>query len=261
MRNLLLVFALFVLSTGSASGLHLETTHFVFDGDEKDITQEIVDYCEEQYFGIRKRFTHELEKKIIVNIYSDLTTYHKAINREDATDYNICSFDRENNAIHVVSIYNAGPYHYPLSIKASISGNIERSFLYSTSDLQPWLVEAIGFYQRTKILEENQRYTQKMQDALIRVSKDENNFKIANISNQNIFQLFEMESQSIPKEEAILKAFERRALSNSFINYIVNNWGYDYLLQLEQGKCFCKVFNMSNEELEKHWFEYTNNSF
>lgn len=231
----------------------VQTGHFIFHGEKKDITEETKAFCENQYDAIARRLAKQSKDKIVINIYHDLKTYQKAVGLKYKNDCDIACI--EKNQIHTVSACNPGLFHDAQSVKASLASKIEKIILYSACNLSKWLVEAIGFYDKIIFLSsaEKQPYT----EAFERILKDENKFKLSDIIYFNTGSCFQKKSDL---GSALRKIFENKALCNSFIEFIIHEWGYDFLLKMEKDKCVCSLFNMCINELEKLWIEFVRSS-
>ncbi len=258
--NKFLTIFLLLTSFCFAQNISKETSHFIFNGEEKDITEEVINICEDQYYKVSQKSPKQPEKKISINIYADQLTYFNNINATGRSLYNIACFNEDDYSIDMVSIHCPNPVHYPLSLKATLVANIERSFLSLCYNLPTWLTEAIKSHTRTKILKESSLdYSNKIITGLQIILKKEENFKVANIM-LNISSQFEKEYKTDKKIDAVKRAFNKTALSNSFIQYIIDNWGYTRLLQFSNDKNIYEVFGIQTQEFEKNWFEYTRNN-
>lgn len=237
------------LSFGFARNSTVQSDHFIFYGDEKDLTEETTSFCEKQYDVIVKKLSKKPKEKIVINIYPDMKSYHKAIGVKEKDEYNIAFFDK--SVIHVVSRYDSESVHDDKSVKASLISNIEKTILFSCFNLSKWLIEAIGFYEKTKFLGPDE--TRPYMEALRRLVNDEDKFRLSNVIYPYTFKDFKNANNL---NYAFQRFFESKALSNSFIEFVIEKWGYSYLLKMEKDKCCCSLFNMSIRELERLWIEH-----
>jgi hypothetical protein len=261
MKKVLSVLLLLLVVCGYAQSITYENDHFILKGEKFDITDELVCFCEEHYNKISQKISKQPSGKIRLNIYPDLLSLRKSVNKEESTDYfiNHCdleNFDMESDRLHVVSPYNPGPFHSALSVKGSIASDIESAFLCSCYNMPVWLVDNIGYYYRTEVLVENIIYEMMMESYLQSILQDESMFKIENIVNQNVFEDYENDYKTGNVQAAKKRALERRALSNSFIKYVIDNWGYEYLLQFNDDNSFEEVLGMSITDIESNWLDY-----
>lgn len=264
-----LLILLFLTSCVFSKNITIEVEHFIFNGDEKDLSEEIINFCEEYYNKFSLNLSKELDKKIMINIYPEMEIFHDFIlkkfpgyfNKDQITDFFICVFDKQNN-IYVISPYNPGKFHCFSSVKASIVANIEKKFLLSFYDLPNWMLDSIFCFRRWEIMNEiidNTDSKKRSNESFQRVVKDENNFKISNLNNNYDFLVFQKEYITTEdKEGARNRGNDRNTLKISFVKFVIDNYGYKYLL--EMNKNISEVFTITSDEFEKKWFDFTRKS-
>jgi hypothetical protein len=260
----ILIFLLLCSSVAFSKNITEEAKHFVFNGDEKDITQEVVNFCEEYYNIFSLALSKELDQKIVINIYPDIKAFHESMSKknpqniQNTTDFFTGYSDSRQKTIDIVSPYNPGTIHRFSSIKGAIIADIEESFLVSYYDLPKWLLKSIHTYRRWEIINNGSDCSDlknKDHESYKRIIQDENNFKLANLKTENDFQIFQ-EKYLIAKnkEEIRNREYDKKNINNSFVHFIINNYGYEYLLK---DKDICEILSIKPEELEKKWFEFT----
>jgi hypothetical protein len=255
MKNFLLLF-LSVISFAFAEQSVYETEHFIFNGE--NITEEFMYFAEHQFNEIQAKFPNRPSQKIAVNVYPDIKTLHANLDMQFQTDYVIAH--RKNGKIFIVSPLNSGSKHNQLSVLASLRSGIANSFL-SDYNLPNWLMSALCFYERTRIL--------KGFDVKFKYDGIKENlmnhpeiFTLANL--QKTADMVSFENNYLKTQEpqkVIIMSLTQRELQNSFIKLVIDLWGCDYLLKIENDKPLSEFFNMTDSQLEQLWQEYTIRNF
>lgn len=219
--------------------LNKESAHFLFfcSVKDKDTLEELSNYLESNYKRITDNLKHSPKEKVVVKVYPDLKTFHNAVGSPDAPDWAIGR--AMNGKIYMVSPSNPGPSHTYNSVVNSISHEFTHIVLrvINKGSLPIWLNEGIASYEGKNI------------DGYKLAIKDEvNQGKIPSLEQLNNRQDFEQ-----------LKGY---CYSITIIEYIINDFGYDKLIEFVKNPTdFKSVFNINQNEFYSQWVQYLNNNY
>lgn len=217
----------------------LETNHFRFYSkkQDKDCLKDLANALEENYERITNSLKTFLDKKVDVYIYSDLSTYHKAINQPDAPNWVVGNSVPDSNTIQMVNPSNADGRSYSYFMKVIVHEftHVVEHNLNTENNIPIWINEGVAMYEA------------KQAEGTEQV--------LANAKSANKFPtLKDLETDSYTFGNNNGYQF-----SYSIIDYIVKNYGYDKLIALIKTPSeFEKTLDLSKEDFEKKWIDYFN---
>lgn len=115
----------------------------------QDLFNELKDNVER----VSLKYNHQPSKKIVIEIYPDLPTFHQAVGEENAPNWFMGTF--EDNVLKIVSPLNPGPEHTYQSI---LTSTVHLFTMWLISDINPlapkWQRQGIGGYESKGMSEE-----------------------------------------------------------------------------------------------------------
>ncbi|GIP31588.1 RNA polymerase sigma factor [Paenibacillus sp. J2TS4] len=180
------------------------------------------------------KFNHKPSRKIVIEIYPDLPTFHQAVGEADAPDWFMGTI--EGNKLKIVSPLNPGPEHTYRSI---LKSTIHLFAMWLMSDINPkvpkWIRQGIGGYEADQ-----------MTTAFI------NNSIYDSIQQGNVPSFEELNNDSWDFES--MKGFQ---FSYRFIEFIAKEYGLPELNQLIRNpNGFREIFHCSESEFHDRWILY-----
>jgi len=172
-----------------------------------------------------------LKKKIVIEIYPDLSTFHEHTGKPDGPDWYVAMLSNDGSTIKIVSPLNPGPHHSFQSVtKAMLSLFASAIALEINREVPLWLKAGIGHY--------------------------ESNHCWGNIEE-------DLNVGSIPKLSELNEDWgsfsERKGHFYSFhiVEYIVLTHGYEKLKAfIREPYAYTDIFGYSELEFEKRWSNY-----
>lgn len=198
----------------------------------QDLFQELTNNVEQ----IAAKYKHQPSRKIVIEIYPDMPTFHQAVGESDAPDWFMGTFD--NKTLKIVSPLNPGPEHTYQSILRS---TLHLYTMWLISDINShspkWIRQGIGGYE-----------AQQMSEDFIRGTTEEAIRKRAIPS----FDELNDDSWNFGKT-----GFQ---FSYLIVEFIKDQYGLDGLNRLIRNpNDFHSIFQLSKEELHAQWAEALQN--
>ena len=218
--------------------LRQESDHFNFYStkDDKKSLDDLEESLESNYERISKNLQVTLDEKIKVTIYPNISDFHKAIGMMAAEDWVVGA--ARNNEILMVSPLNPGSVHtYEALMKTIVheyAHVLVTNIKYRTD---VYLDEGIAVVESNQI-DNNSKYYLK------EVAKAD---KLPSID--------EMKNNYGKLEQPYL-------LSGSFVEFIVNKYGYDKIIDLiKEPDDIENIIGSTKEEIIAKWSEYILSSY
>lgn len=219
-------------------GLRQESAHFNFYSTkvDKESLDDLEDNLESNYERISKNLQVTLDEKIKVTIYPNISEFHKAIGMMAAEDWVVGA--AINNEILMVSPLNPGSVHnYETLMKVIVHEYTHILVSNINYNTDVYLNEGIAGVESNQI-DNNAKYYLK------EVAKAE---KLPSID--------EMKNYYGKLEQPYF-------LSGGFVEFIINNYGYDIIIKLiENPDDIELITGASKEELVARWKEYILTSY
>lgn len=257
MKKLIYFLTIFMFFTSIYA---IESTHFIFEGKDTDITADLVTSAENQYSKWADTFDIDISEKICIEIYPNLLSFHKAMNILDACDYFIaCS--KPGNIIATVSPLNSGPFHSYESVKRAMLGHIATELLSkkANADLAKWLQTNFGYFA-TSELDVGKEMMKRRTNQISYLINDPSNFSVDFLINSPSFRDFEKAYNE--NDQFIVERHKKAlALGHTFIDFIVSNYDFEKLIDFSKTSSVEDTFLISKEIFEELWFEYTKTNF
>ncbi len=212
----------------------LETKHFKFYSKDEDIgcLKDLSNALEENYIRITTDLKTSLNKKADIYIYSDLSTYHKAINQPNAQNWEIASTTYDSNVIKMVNPLNADGFSYSDFMKTIVHEfvHIVEHNISGGKYVPRWLDEGIAAYESG------------LDDGVYQfISNAKYDNKIPSL-------------KDLDTDAGTFGNIGGYQFSYSIVEYAVNNYGYDKLTALIKAPSdFEKIFGFSIEDFEEEW--------
>jgi RNA polymerase sigma-70 factor (ECF subfamily) len=113
--------------------------------DEK-IYQDIIDHLKDNVDRICSQLKHQPSKKLTIEVYPDLHSFHQAVNEPDAPNWFMGMI--ENDTIKIASPLKSGPDHTYQSI---LKSTVHLFTMWLVKDINPsvpkWLYQGLGGYE------------------------------------------------------------------------------------------------------------------
>lgn len=186
---------------------------------------------------ISLKYKHQPSRKIVIEIYPDLPTFHQAVGEANAPNWFMGTF--EENYLKIVSPLNPGPEHTYQSI---LNSTVHLFAMWLIRDINPlapkWLSQGIGGYESKGMSEEFIK-----------------NSTLDPIHNLVIPTFQELNNDTWDFEK--MKGFQFSYLIVEFIN---NKYGLDALNKvIRTPDEFYSIFECSELELHEQWVAYVKN--
>lgn len=217
----------------STLSLKQESDHFMFYATDKDkeVLDELEKSLEDNYERISKNLGVKLERKVNVSIYPDIESFHDGIGMSDAEDWVVGA--AKNGEMFMVSPSNPGSVHtYDNLMKVIVHeyAHILVGEINSTTDI--YLNEGMAVVQANQIEENTKKF--------LKESCELNKLPTIDEIKNNFFELD-----------------ERYELSGGFVEFLVNNYGYDKVTKIiAEPQNLENITELSKNELFENWKEY-----
>lgn len=213
--------------------LRKESKHFKYSStkSDKEALDDLEENLESNYDRIAKNLNVTLDEKIDITIYPNIDEFHKAIGMEDAEDWLVGVAG--TSEVAMVSPLNPGPIHTYDSLMSVIVHEYTHILVMNlNADTDTYLNEGIAVVEANQ-LDNNTKYylreTAKL-DKLPSIDEMKNNYSGLE---QPYF------------------------LSGGFVDFIINNYGYDGIINLiKNPDDLERITGSTKEELEQSWKEY-----
>ncbi|OPA78685.1 RNA polymerase subunit sigma-24 [Paenibacillus selenitireducens] len=203
----------------------------------KKVHQDLFNELKNNVERISSKFNHQPSRKIIIEMYPDLPTFHHAVGEENAPNWFMGTI--EGNILKIVSPLNPGPEHTYQSILNSTVHLYAMWLIHDINPLAPkWLRQGIGG------IEANQMTPEYIRDT----TRDE-------ISNLTIPSFQELNNDTW--DFGTMKGFQ---FSYLCVEFILATYGLDALNKLiRDPEDYRGIFLRSELELYEQWVEYLRN--
>jgi RNA polymerase sigma-70 factor (ECF subfamily) len=186
---------------------------------------------------ISLKYKHQPSRKIIIEIYPDLPTFHQAVGEENAPNWFMGTF--EENYLKIVSPLNPGPEHTYHSI---LKSTVHLFTMWLITDINPlapkWVRQGIGGYESKGMSEE-----------FIKSST------LDTIHTLDIPSFQELNNDTWAFET--MKGFQ---FSYLIVEFIIDKYGLDALNKvIRNPNDFNGIFQRSESELYEQWVEHVRN--
>ncbi|BBH24304.1 hypothetical protein Back11_56490 [Paenibacillus baekrokdamisoli] len=203
----------------------------------KKVHQDLFDELKDNVERITLKYKHQPSRKIIIEIYPDLPTFHQAVGEENAPNWFMGTF--EENYLKIVSPLNPGPEHTYQSI---LKSTVHLFTMWLITDINPlapkWARQGIGGYESKGMSEEFIK-----------------NSTLDTIHNLVIPSFQELNNDTWDFET--MKGFQ---FSYLIVEFIVDKYGLDALNKvIRNPNGFNEIFQCSESELHEQWVEYVRN--
>jgi hypothetical protein len=218
----------------------LESNHFKFYSKEqdRDCINDLSDELEDNYTRIINDLHTSLNKKVDIYIFSDLNSYHKAINQPNAPSWVVGNAVSGSNTIQMVNPSNADgrPYSDFMQVIVHEFTHVCISNMNSNANSIPiWLNEGVALFEAKQVNGNEQVFSN---------AKSANKFPT----------LKDLETDPYTFGNSSGYQF-----SYSIVDYIVKNYGYDKLVTLIKSPSnFEKILGVSKEDFQKKWIDNFN---
>lgn len=212
------------------------------DQDDKNdrlssVYQDLFDELKNNVERVSARYNHHPSKKIIIEIYPDLLTFHQAVGETNAPNWFMGTY--EDNIIKIVSPLNPGPEH---TYQTILKSTVHLFTMWLISDINPlspkWLRQGIGGYEAKQMTDEYIKST--TTDAI-------NNLVIPSFQELNN-DTWDFET---------MKGFQ---FSYLIVEFMIDAYGLETLNQLIRNPTdFNRIFQRSELELHEQWVNYIRN--
>lgn len=209
-----------------------ETGHFIlycFE-DDRAVSADLVSQLERHYEQITSHLSHEPKGKSVVEIYPDLQSFHLAVGRPNGPDWFVGK--AESGKIKMVTPLNPGPEHTFEGILQVVIHEFTHLVVdtMTASEIPTWLDEGIALYEAE-------------QSPVPQVVASQAETAFPNIADLHF---------NSGTDTGIVYAF-----SYTVVEFIVQEYGYDYLVKLVTAAGdFEAVFNLSETEFQQAWREF-----
>ncbi|MDQ8738019.1 sigma-70 family RNA polymerase sigma factor [Paenibacillus sp. LHD-38] len=203
----------------------------------KKVHQDLFNELKDNVERISLKYKHQPSRKIIIEIYPDLPTFHQAVGEENAPNWFMGTF--EENYLKIVSPLNPGPEHTYQSI---LKSTVHLFTMWLITDINPrapkWARQGIGGYESKGMSEEFIK-----------------NSTLDTIHNIVIPSFQELNNDTWDFET--MKGFQ---FSYLIVEFIVDKYGLDALNKvIRNPNGFNEIFQCSESELHEQWVEYVRN--
>ncbi|OBZ17617.1 RNA polymerase sigma factor [Bacillus sp. FJAT-26390] len=203
----------------------------------KKVHQDLFHELKDKVETISLKYKHQPSRKIIIEIYPDLPTFHQAVGEENAPNWFMGTF--EENDLKIVSPLNPGPEHTYQSI---LKSTVHLFTMWLITDINPlapkWIRQGIGGYESKGMSEEFIRSsTLDIIDTLVIPSFQELNNDTWDFETMKGFQF-----------------------SYLIVEFVIDKYGLDALNKvIRNPNDFNGIFQRSEPELYDQWVEYVKN--
>lgn len=221
----------------SGLDMNLETKHFKFycKSQDKPCLKDLSDVLETNYSRVTKNLKTSLKEKSNICIYSDLKTYHKAINKPNAPNYEVINADETSNTLQMLNPTKSTFQHsdFKKIIVSQFVYLAEHNINSKKNGIPAWLYTGTAFFEAQDDTGVNQTLSN---------AKSSNNFPT--------LKVLETASSDFEKNGG-------NQFSYSIVDYIVKFYGQDKLVALIKSPSnFEKIIGISKEDFQKKWIDY-----
>jgi RNA polymerase sigma-70 factor (ECF subfamily) len=204
----------------------------------KKVHQDLFNELKDNVEKISAKFNHHPSTKVIIEIYPDLPTFHRAVGEADAPDWFMGTY--EGNILKIVSPLNPGPEHTYTSI---LKSTVHLFAMWLISDINPhapkWLRQGIGGYEAKQMTREYIKGS----------TADE-------ITNGAVPSFQQLNNDTW--DFGPMKGFQFSYLS---VEFIVDIYGMDALNKIiRDPNDFNGIFGRSESELHEQWAQHLRNN-
>lgn len=201
------------------------------------VQQDLFNELKNNVDTISSKYNHYPSRKIIIEMYPDLPTFHQAAGEANAPNWFMGTI--EENKLKIVSPLNPGPEHTYQSILRS---TVHLFTMWLISDINPlapkWLRQGIGGYEAKQM---SQEFIKNTTSGVIRDSA--------------VPSFEQLNDDSWDFET--MKGFQ---FSYLIVEFIVEKYGLDALNKIVRNSHdFNGIFQRSESELHEQWVEYMRN--
>jgi RNA polymerase sigma-70 factor (ECF subfamily) len=199
--------------------------------NDKKVYQDIIDQLKDSVDRISERLRHKPSKKITIEIYPDLHSFHQAVGEPDAPDWFMGTI--EDHTIKIASPLNPGPDHTYQSI---LKSTVHLFTMWLVKDINPatpkWIYQGLGGYEAGLM------------------TKDYINESITELVEQGRVPSFEdLENNTWDFEK--MKGFQ---FSYTLSEFLLLRYGPDGLNKIIRNPLdFEGAFNCSSSEIHEQW--------
>lgn len=218
----------------------LESNHFKFYSKEQDkeCLKDLSSVLEDNYTRITNDLHTPLNKKVDIYIYSDLSTYHKAIDQPDAPSWVVGNAVWGSNAIQMVNPLNADGRPYSDFMKVIVhefTHVVVRNINSDVKGIPIWLNEGVAVLEA----EQNSGVHQVLLN-----SKSTEKFPT--------LKDLEIDPITFGKDNGY-------EFSYSIVDYINKTYGYEKLIALIKAPSkFNNILGVSKDNFQRNWIANLN---
>ncbi|MCE5293581.1 MAG: hypothetical protein LLF94_03070 [Chlamydiales bacterium] len=142
-RSLILLLSLYAPLSAYQNSVNSEHFEITCSEQDKEECRALVQSCETLYPKLSEEFQTQFSERIQIQLFPDLTTFHKTIDAEDAPDWWIIQF---GNPIQMISPLNPGSYHSAENVRKALLKAVVQAFIYNKfpqCNAPWWLVAGI----------------------------------------------------------------------------------------------------------------------
>ncbi|MCM3496541.1 MULTISPECIES: RNA polymerase sigma factor [Paenibacillus] len=207
-----------------------EGTHQRLNKVHHDLFVELGNHVER----VSSKYHHDPLRKVIIEIYPDLPTFHRAVGEADAPNWFMGTY--EGNILKIVSPLNPGPKHTYQSI---LKSTVHLFTMWLISEINPsvpkWIRQGIGGYEAKQMTED-----------FIKGSTEDA------IRNLEIPSFDELNNDTWDFET--MKGFQ---FSYRFVEFVIEQYGIDTLNEvIRNPHDFNRIFQCSELELHQRMVDY-----
>ncbi|MDB1968140.1 MULTISPECIES: peptidase MA family metallohydrolase [Clostridium] len=202
--------------------------------------KELSEVLNDNYSAITERFDTNLETKVEITIYPNIKEFHKAIGNEDASDGIVgVAYD---NTIKMVSPLNPGSIHNKESLLKVIVHEFVHIVTFNINNkkennIPTWFMEGISVYEANQITDYEKKAIRENLSQNTDITIDDIN---DNFYNNQFSYLY----------------------SGSIVGFIVNEFGYEKLIQvIKSPNDIENILDLSIEELKNNWINYVEKNY
>lgn len=238
---LIILMSIFLFSCAEKSNiikLRKESEHFKYNSskDDEEALDDIEKNLEDNYDRIAKDLNVTLEEKINVTIYPNISEFHKSIGMIDAEDWLVGV--AKDGEILMVSPLNPGSVHNYESLMKVIVHEY-------THILVGNIIKVTDTYLNEGI-------------SVVEANQIDNNIKYYLKETAKLNKL-----PSVDEMKNNYSSLEQPyALSGGFVDFIINEYGYDKMIDLiKNPDDIEKIIDSTKEEIIVKWSEYILNNY
>lgn len=183
---------------------------------------------------LKKKYSHIPTKKVIIEIYPDLPSFHQAAGEQDAPNWFMGTYD--HNVLKIVSPLNPGPEH---TYKSILKSTVHLFTMWLIKEINPnvpkWIRQGIGGY------EAKQMSTSFIKDSIFSL-----------VQSQKVPSFQELNNDTWDFET--MKGFQ---FSYTAIEFILTVYGITHLNKfIRNPDGYEEVFNCEESDFHKQWVQY-----